>query len=219
MNRPAHLPYSVLEERFNVGMHVLAMVAAAAAGIVMAVVGVRNGADMRQVVSGAVFAFSAALLYLASSSYHGARDPIRRARLKVFDHCAIYGLIAGTYTPFTLVAMQGSSHGTTLFFLIWTLAVVGIGFKLFFTGRFVLLSTLIYLAMGWLVVIDFRSAVRFIDPLAFKWLIAGGAFYTVGALVYLLKKVPYTHAAWHFFIVIANACHFVAVWPLVTQPR
>ncbi len=219
MNTPTHLPYSDLEEGINVRLHVAASALAAAAAVVMIVLGIKNGADLRQIVSGAVFALSASLLYFASSTYHHARDPVRRARLKVFDHCAIYLLIAGTYTPFTLVAMQGSSRGIIWFSVIWALAAAGIVFKLFFTGRFVLVSTLIYVAMGWLVVVDFKSAASLIDPFSFKWLLAGGVSYTVGAVIYLMKKLPYTHAIWHFFIVLANACHFVAVWPMVTLPR
>lgn len=219
MNTQTHLPYSDLEEAINVRMHVAASVLAAIAAVTMIIFGVVNGASVRQIIAGAVFASSSALLYAASSAYHHARDPARRARLKIFDHCAIYLLIAGSYTPLTLVAMQGSSHGTILFFVIWALALVGIIFKLFFTGRFVLVSTLIYIAMGWMVVVDFRSVVNLIDPFSFKWVLAGGMFYTFGALVYLLKKLPYTHAAWHVFIVVANACHFVAIWPLVTLPR
>jgi hemolysin III len=219
MNTPTHLPYSDLEEGINVRLHVAASALAAAAAVVMIVLGIKNGADLRQIVSGAVFALSASLLYFASSSYHHARDAVRRARLKVFDHCAIYLLIAGTYTPFTLVAMEGSSRGIIWFSVIWVLAAAGIVFKLFFTGRFVLVSTLIYVAMGWLVVVDFKSAVSLIDPFSFKWMLAGGVGYTVGAVIYLMKKLPYTHAIWHFFIVLANACHFVAVWPMVTLPR
>lgn len=219
MNTPTHLPYSDLEEGINVRLHVAASALAASAAVVMIVLGIKNGADLRQIVSGAVFALSASLLYFASSSYHHARDAVRRARLKVFDHCAIYLLIAGTYTPFTLVAMEGSSRGIIWFSVIWVLAAAGIVFKLFFTGRFVLVSTLIYVAMGWLVVVDFKSAVSLIDPFSFKWMLAGGVGYTVGAVIYLMKKLPYTHAIWHFFIVLANACHFVAVWPMVTLPR
>ncbi len=219
MNTPTHLPYSDLEEGINVRLHVAASALAAAAAVLMIVLGIKNGADLRQIVSGAVFALSASLLYFASSSYHHARDAVRRARLKVFDHCAIYLLIAGTYTPFTLVAMEGSSRGIIWFSVIWVLAAAGIVFKLFFTGRFVLVSTLIYVAMGWLVVVDFKSAVSLIDPFSFKWMLAGGVGYTVGAVIYLMKKLPYTHAIWHFFIVLANACHFVAVWPMVTLPR
>lgn len=219
MNTPTHLPYSDLEEGINVRLHVAASALAAAAAVVMIVLGIKNGADLRQIVSGAVFALSASLLYFASSTYHHARHPVRRARLKIFDHCAIYLLIAGTYTPFTLIAMQGSSRGIIWFSVIWALAAAGIVFKLFFTGRFVLVSTLIYVAMGWLVVVDFKSAASLIDPFSFKWLLAGGVSYTVGAVIYLMKKLPYTHAIWHFFIVLANACHFVAVWPMVTLPR
>jgi hemolysin III len=219
MTSPTHLPYSATEEGINVRLHVAASILAAVAAIAMITLGVMNGASLRQIISGAVFAFSASLLYLASSSYHHALDEKRRARLKVFDHCAIYLLIAGTYTPFTLVAMQGSSRGIIWFSVIWALAAAGIIFKLFYTGRFVLVSTLIYVAMGWLVVVDFKSAIGLIDPFSFKWMLAGGVAYTFGALIYLMKKLPYTHAIWHFFIVLANACHFVAVWPMVTLPR
>src|SRR5580765_5586448 len=140
--------YTPREERANVWTAGLGAIAAIIAGIVLLVTAALKGAHGLQLFSAAVFAASMLALYAASTAYHSAVEPARRAHLKVFDHCAIYLLIAGTYTPFTLLALP-SPDGMRLFIVIWSLAALGIIFKLFFTGRFKLASTLIYIAMGW----------------------------------------------------------------------
>ena len=157
------------------------------------------------------------LLYLASTLYHSFQQPVLKRRLKVFDHCAIYLLIAGTYTPFTLVGLRGTV-GWSLFAAIWTLALAGVVFKLFFTGRFRKLSTLIYVAMGWLVLVAIKPVLGALDSWTFGWLVAGGVFYTLGTVFYHRESIPYAHAIWHVFCIAGSVCHYLAVMAQVVTP-
>lgn len=197
------------EELANTLTHAAGIVAGAAGAAVLIVTAALHG-DVWKIVGSAVFSATLVLLYTASTLYHAARSPVARARLKVFDHCAIYLLIAGTYTPFTLVGLRGG-WGWSLFGVIWGLAVAGTVFKLFFTGRFPRLSTGIYLGMGWLVVIAAVPMARALSPATLAWLVAGGLTYTVGTVFYHSRRIPYAHAIWHLFVLGGSACHFAAV--------
>lgn len=166
--------------------------------------------DGWQLASAIVFGSSLLLLYLASTLYHAIPHPIAKARLKIFDHCAIYILIAGTYTPFTLIGLRDDG-GWLLFWIAWGLAALGVSFKLFFTGRFKLVSTLIYVAMGWMGLAAIGPMMRQLPPSTLAWLIAGGVAYTLGAVVYMSKRLRYAHAIWHLFVIAGSVCHFVAV--------
>jgi hemolysin III len=183
--------------------------AAAAAGAAVLVVLASLRGDVWQIVSSAVFGATLVLLYTASTAYHAARDPAVKRRLKLFDHCAIYLLIAGTYTPFMLVGLRGG-WGWSLFGVIWGLAVAGVVFKLLFIERFHRLSTAIYVAMGWLVIVAAVPMVRALDTSTLAWLVAGGLAYTAGTLFYHARR-PYAHAVWHLFVIAGSACHFAAV--------
>ena len=185
-----------------------AVIALAAGAILIALVA--RGGDGWQLGAAIVFGASLLLLYVASTLYHATRHPVARGRLKVFDHCAIYLLIAGTYTPFTLISLQGKV-GWSLFAAIWTLALAGIVFKLFFTGRFKLVSTLIYVAMGWLAIVAIKPVMAALDGWTLGWLVAGGAFYTLGTFFYHRESIPYSHAIWHLFCIGGSVCHYVAV--------
>lgn len=206
--------YTPQEERANVWTAGLGALAAIIAGAVLLVTATMQGARGLQLFSAAVFAASMLALYAASTAYHSAVEPVRRAHLKVFDHCAIYLLIAGTYTPFTLLALPQPT-GIRLFIVIWSLAAIGIAFKLFFTGRFKLVSTLVYIAMGWLGVFEWRTLRDVLTPWVFEWMIAGGLCYTLGTVFYMSRKLPYAHAIWHAFVAAGTICHFLAVWKLV----
>lgn len=166
--------------------------------------------DAWQWASALAFSSALVLMHLASSLYHSATEARRKARLKVLDHCAIYLLIAGTYTPFTLVALRGAP-GWTLFTAVWTLAAVGVVFKLFSTGRFRLFSTLVYIAMGWLVLFAIRPVWRALDGWTFGWLLAGGIAYTLGTIFYQRRSLRYAHAVWHVFVIAGGICHFIAI--------
>jgi hemolysin III len=197
------------EEFASALTHGVGAAAALAAGAILIAL-VARGGDSWQLGAAIVFGASLLLLYVTSTLYHAARHPVARGRLKVFDHCAIYLLIAGTYTPFTLIGLHGRV-GWSLFVAIWALAFAGIVFKLFFTGRFKLLSTAIYLAMGWLVLVAIRPVTAALDGWTMGWLIAGGAFYTLGTFFYHRESIPYSHAIWHLFCIGGSVCHYVAV--------
>ncbi|HRO27774.1 MAG TPA: hemolysin III family protein [Gammaproteobacteria bacterium] len=189
--------------------HGFGAAAALAGGAVLITLAAIHG-DGWQLGAAITFGVTLLLLYLASTLYHAIQHPIAKGRLKVFDHCAIYLLIAGTYTPFTLIGLRGT-WGWSLFAAIWTLALAGVVFKLFYTGRFKKLSTLIYVAMGWLVVVAIKPVMANLDGWTFGWLLAGGLFYTLGTVFYHRESIPYAHAIWHLFCIAGSVCHYVAV--------
>lgn len=208
--------HSLREEIANALTHGLGAVVALGAGAVLITLTALWG-DGWQLAGAIVFCVALVLLYVASTLYHAISHAGAKARLKVFDHCAIYLLIAGTYTPFTLISLRGSM-GWALFAAIWTLAFAGILFKLFFTGRFKLVSTLMYIAMGWLSVLAIGPMLRQLDPWTLGWLFAGGISYTAGTLFYLNQRIRYSHAIWHAFVIAGSVCHFVAVSLQVLSP-
>jgi hemolysin III len=161
-----------------------------------------------------VFATSLVALYTASTLYHAARDTAVKARLKVLDHAAIYLLIAGTYTPFMIDELRGG-WGWSLFGVIWGLAVAGIALKLVFIGRFKVMSTAVYVAMGWLVLVAVVPLVRSLDPVTLVWLVAGGVAYTAGTPFYHNRRLRYSHAIWHVFVIAGSVCHAIAVATIV----
>lgn len=163
-----------------------------------------------QLAGAIVFAAALVLLYTASTLYHAIPHPHAKRRLKVVDHCAIYVLIAGTYTPFLLVGLRDHG-GPWLLLVVWSLAAAGVVFKLFFTGRFKGVSTLIYLGMGWMAVLAGKSFLAALNTPTLAWLVAGGLAYTIGTLFYMSRRLPYAHAVWHGFVLLGSACHFVAV--------
>ncbi|QQP95890.1 PAQR family membrane homeostasis protein TrhA [Lysobacter enzymogenes] len=206
---PAHGDHSIREEIANALTHGLGATAALAGGSVMITLAALYG-DGWQLGSAIVFGISLLLLYIASTLYHAIQHPVAKGRLKVFDHCAIYLLIAGTYTPFTLIGLRGS-WGWGLFAAIWGLAAAGIVFKLFYTGRFKLLSTAIYIAMGWLVLVAIKPLLNALDAWTLGWLLAGGLCYTLGTVFYHRPQLRYSHAIWHLFVIGGSVCHYVAV--------
>jgi len=197
------------EERASALTHGFGAVAALAGGIVMITLAALRG-DGWQLAAAIVFSVSMLLLYVASTLYHAVSHPGAKARLKVFDHCAIYLLIAGTYTPFTLIGLRGEV-GRNLFIAIWSLAAAGIVFKLFFTGRFKLVSTLVYVAMGWLVIVAIKPVWAALDAWTLGWLFAGGLSYTLGTVFYHRPSMRYSHAVWHLFVIGGSLCHYIAV--------
>lgn len=204
------------EELASALTHGLGASAALAGGAVLVTLAAMRG-DGWQLGAAIVFGTSLLLLYVASTLYHAFRDPVLKGRLKVFDHCAIYLLIAGTYTPFTLIGLRGPL-GWWMFAAIWTLALAGVVFKLFYTGRFKRLSTLVYVAMGWMVLVAIKPVLAALDTWTFAWLVAGGVAYTLGTLFYHRESLPYSHAIWHMFCVTGSACHYIAVMAQVAVP-
>jgi hemolysin III len=162
-----------------------------------------------------VFGTSAMAMFVTSVIYHWERAPERKQRLRKLDHSAIYLLIAGTYTPFTLVAMNGA-WGWSLFGVVWTLAALGIIAKTTVGFRYPRLSTVLYLGMGWLIVIAINPLRENLTAAEFGWIAAGGLLYTGGVPFYIWKSRRYTHAVWHLFVLAGVACHFAAVLSLVS---
>ena len=197
------------EEMASALTHGAGALASAAGGAVLIVLSALAG-DPWRIVGSSVFAATLVLLYTASTLYHAARGPVARARLRVFDHCAIYLLIAGSYTPFLLIGLRGG-WGWSLFGVIWGLAVAGVIFKLFFTGRFPRLSTGIYLGMGWLSLVAVVPMVQRLPGTTLAWLVAGGIAYTAGTAFYHSRRIPYAHAIWHLFVLAGSVCHYAAV--------
>jgi hemolysin III len=202
-------------ELANALTHGAGVVAALAGGVVLIVFSALYGGT-REILTSAVFSLTMVLLYTASTLYHAARTPALKARLKVFDHCAIYLLIAGSYTPVTLLGLRGG-WGWSLFGVAWGLAVAGVVFKLFFTGRFPRVSTAIYVGMGWMAMVAIGPMLERLSTATLAWLIAGGLTYTAGTVFYHNRR-PYAHAVWHLFVLGGSICHFAAVLTQVLPP-
>lgn len=207
-----------LREEFASALtHGLGATAALAGGAVLITLAALHG-DGWQLAASIVFGVALLLLYLASTLYHAIQHPVAKGRLKVFDHCAIYVLIAGTYTPFTLIGLRGPV-GWWMFTIIWALAFAGVVFKLFYTGRFKKLSTLIYVAMGWLILVAAKPMFAALDRWTLSWLIAGGVFYTLGTIFYHRPAMRYSHAVWHLFVLAGSVCHYIAVLAQIMHPQ
>lgn len=200
--------YSPLEEKLNIWTHGFGFMASCIALLFFCF---RESVTTTATVSLIIFGLSMCILYFASTAYHSATKPVRRARLKIFDHAAIYVLIAGTYTPFTLVTLEGTT-GWWIFGVSWGIALLGIILKLYFTGKYDKLSTLLYVAMGWLILFAYSPLLENLDPSGVQWLFAGGISYTIGAVLYSISKIPLNHAIFHVFVLGGTFCHFMAVY-------
>jgi hemolysin III len=177
--------------------------------VVMTVTAALHGTALH-VVACVIFGTTLVLLYLASTLYHALTNDTAKRVFRILDHASIYLLIAGTYTPFTLLALRGA-WGWTLFGVIWGLAVAGVVMKCFLTGRLHALSTAVYLLMGWLAIVAIRPLMAALSTPALLWLLAGGLAYTFG-VVFFASSRKYAHALWHLFVLAGSICHFVAVY-------
>lgn len=202
-----------VDEMASAVTHGIGLVASVVGGAVLLILAV-GSADAWRVASTALFCTTLVLLYAASTLYHAARSGHLRARLKLLDHCAIYLLIAGSYTPFALVGLRGG-WGWSLFGVVWGLAVVGIVFKILFIGRFQYLSTAAYVAMGWLALVATPAMLRYLEPATLAWLVAGGVIYTAGTWFYLNRRLRFSHPIWHLFVIGGSVCHGIAVATLL----
>ncbi|MBU2098149.1 MAG: hemolysin III family protein [Gammaproteobacteria bacterium] len=206
----AYPQYSQTEERLNVSLHALGFLLSVA-GLLALLLRAHALNSSVAVVSFALFGISLMLLYGISTLYHSVQNPRLRSRLRVADHASIYVLIAGTYTPFTLLVLQGSI-GWSILIASWSMALLGIVLKLFYTGRFRLLSTLLYVFMGWIILFAINPLLAQFNGAGLVWLAAGGISYTVGAILYSIRQLPLNHAIFHLFVLIGSGCHFVAVY-------
>ncbi len=201
--------YDPKEERINIITHLVGFIASIVGLVFLIIYAIMFG-DYRHITSFTIFGVSMITLYLASTLYHSAKKPKSRMRLKIFDHSAIYLLIAGSYTPFAMVTLEGAWSWAVLS-VIWGLAIIGIIVKLYHTGKFKTLSTLSYVLMGWVVVFAGKPLVENLSTNGLKWLIWGGASYLIGAVFYSIKKLPYKHAIFHCFVLVGTACHYFSV--------
>lgn len=158
-----------------------------------------------------VYGISIIILFSASALYHAVKREKLKHFFRIVDHISIYLLIAGTYTPVTLIALE-KSHGWPMFFIVWAIAALGLVLKIFFTGRFEIFSVLLYLFMGWLVVFDFSFLSTVIGSNGILWLFAGGLFYTLGIVFYAIERIPYNHVIWHVFVLAGAISHFFMVF-------
>jgi len=197
------------EEVANSIIHGFGMLFSLAALVLMIIFSALEGTAWH-VVSTTIFGVTLLLLYTSSTLYHALTKRKAKNLFQIFDHSSIYLLIAGTYTPFTLVTLRGHL-GWTLFGIVWGMAVLGILFKIFFVKRFVFLSTLIYIIMGWMIIIGINPLMQNIDPKGIFWLVTGGILYTLGTVFYIWKKFRYHHAVWHLFVLAGSFCHFWCV--------
>lgn len=196
-------------ERFNSITHGVGAVAAVLSGVLLVVVAARSG-DAWKIVSFSIYAAMLLLLYLTSTLYHSMHGATKDM-LRKMDHCAIYLLIAGTYTPFTLVTLRGTV-GWTLFGVVWSLALLGIAQEIWDARRGRVLSLVIYLLMGWLAVACIGPLVDALGRAGFAWLVAGGLLYTAGIAFYATDhKLRHGHGIWHLFVLAGSACHYLAV--------
>jgi hemolysin III len=184
-----------------------------AAGLVAVVAAAASTGIASLVVACAVYGTSLVLLYLSSTLYHALTNRRARRVFRILDHVSIYLLIAGTYTPFTLVTLSGVG-GWVLFGFVWTLAVIGIIFKCFFTGRLRALSTVVYVLMGWVAVVAIHPLFQILPLPGFLLLLGGGLLYTFG-VVFFGSRWKYSHMVWHLFVLAGSVCHFIAVYAYV----
>ena len=213
MTKPRHS----LEEIANAITHGIGLLLSIAGFVVLLVLAALRGTAWH-IVACSIYGTTLICLYAASTLYHAVISPRVKRALRIFDHSAIYLLISGTYTPFLLVSLRGP-WGWSLFGVIWGLALAGVLFKFWFVERFAILSTAVYIAMGWLVVIAAKPVITHLSLTAIIWLLAGGLAYTGGVIFFAAKRIPYSHAIWHLFVLAGSICHYFAILSTVIPPR
>lgn len=202
--------YTHLEERINILSHAVGILLSIVAFSFLVVFASLHG-NIWHIVSFSVFGVSLILLYIASTVYHSSKNAKARRIWKIIDHSFVYVLIAGTYTPFCLTTLRGPI-GWIILGISWGMAVAGISLKMFFTGKYRRLSTLMYILMGWMIILAVKPLLENLPMAGFWWLLAGGICYTLGALFYSIKKIKLNHAIFHAFVVLGSTCHFVAIF-------
>jgi hemolysin III len=201
--------YSPLHEIVNSVTHGIAAAFSIAGLSVLVVLAVLKG-DPWRIVSFSIYGGTLVALYLTSTLYHGIAAPAAKRFFRRLDHAVIFLLIAGTYTPFTLVLLRGA-WGWFLFGTVWTLAVLGIGLKVFFMDRSEVVSIALYLLMGWAGVLAIKPAIMVMPPAGIVWMVIGGLSYSLGVIFYAWERLPFNHSIWHLFVVGGSVCHFFVV--------
>jgi hemolysin III len=207
-DRIKHYPPS--EERLNIISHAAGFILSIIALAALMVHAYLHG-TLLHLLSFATFGTSLTALYAASTFYHRAKEPTLRSRLRIIDHASIYVLIAGTYTPFALITLNGPT-GWIIFAATWSFALIGIVLKLSTTGRYNLISTLMYVFMGWIIVFAIQPLIANLPREGFLWLLTGGIAYTMGAILYSIKRIKFNHAIFHVFVLVGSFSHFISVF-------
>ena len=207
--------YPEIEEKFNIISHGIGVVLSLIAFPFLIYKAFKTN-DLLVVLSFVIYGLSMIVLYTASTLFHMAVHKKFRHYLNIFDHASIYVLIAGTYAPVALVVLQGSV-GWLLFGLSWVFAILGVFYKVYFIGKYRLLSILSYLAMGWMIVLAINPLLQNLSPEGIKLLLFGGIFYSIGAIFFIFKHVPYNHAIFHVFVLLGSLCHFIAIYCFVLE--
>jgi hemolysin III len=202
--------YSPAEERVNIVSHAVGFMLGIVALIFLVFRAINHGGAL-YLSSFIVFGLSLLVLYAASTLYHSAKDPERRARLKIFDHSSIFILIAGSYTPFTLVTLNGTV-GWVIFGIVWGSALTGIILKQFFIGKYSIFSTTMYVLMGCVILFAINPLYHNLSFEGFLWLLGGGVAYIIGAVLYSIKKIKFNHAIFHILVLAGSFCHFVSIY-------
>ncbi|WP_072863880.1 PAQR family membrane homeostasis protein TrhA [Marinitoga hydrogenitolerans] len=202
--------YTKGEELANSITHGIGAILSLVALVILIIFSSFNGTFL-QTFSVIIYGISLFLLYLSSTLYHSIQHKKAKQILEIIDHSSIYLLIAGTYTPFTLVTLNGKI-GWSIFIIVWILALIGIILKPFFVKKFRILSTLLYIAMGWMIIFAIKPLVNNLPQTGIMWLVIGGLSYTIGAIFYIWRKLPYGHMIWHLFVLGGSVSHFIAVF-------
>lgn len=202
------------EELANVVTHGIGLICAALSFIILVLWALQRG-PIGHAVAVALFGVALIATYLTSTLYHYAHDDVRKRALRVLDHMAIFGLIAGTYTPYVALVLWDNDHARLLFWLIWGIALFGIIGKYLFPNQNEWLSLGVYLFMGWLGALAFSDLRVHISNLAFYFLVGGGLLYSIGVIFYRWNKLPFNHAIWHLFVMGASGCHVISVLALI----
>ena len=209
MNTTTAKRYSLAEEVASSATHGLGVVLSISALIILTTLAARSG-DIWRVVSFSIYGSTLIIMYLSSVLYHSFQEPGIKRVFRYLDHSSIYLLIAGTYTPFTMINLRGT-WGWTLFGIIWGLAAFGLLMTVLGVGRSRVMASLVYIGMGWLVVVAIKPLLEAVPPGGIAWLVAGGLFYTLGVVFYVWKRLPFNHAIWHLFVLGGSVCHFFAI--------
>ncbi|MGR5196075.1 PAQR family membrane homeostasis protein TrhA [Vibrio rotiferianus] len=214
MSSPQKAQYSQGEELANSITHGIGMIFGIVGLVLLLIKAFDQQADALTITSMAIYGSSMIVLFLASTLYHAIPSPKAKRWLKTFDHCAIYLLIAGSYTPFLLVSLR-TPLAIGLMIVIWTIALIGIIMKVAFVYRFKKLSLMTYLVMGWLSLIVIYQLAINLDIGGLTLLAAGGLVYSIGVIFYVAKRIPFNHAIWHGFVLAGCVCHFFAIYYFV----
>lgn len=209
VQHPAGTGFSIKQEIVHSTIHGFGILFGIISIPILTALAAKN-ANIPAIVGASIYGFTFLMLFTFSTIYHGFQQPQVKKVLEIFDHISIYFLIAGTYTPFILIYLR-NSFGFTLLIILWSLTLLGIIFKIFFTGRFEIVSVIIYLAMGWILLTGGKRFFSDMPSDVITFIIIGGGLYSIGIIFYLWTGFKWHHAVWHFLVLAAAICHYVAV--------